>query len=86
MFSEGSATWREYKMTELLRAFFGEECVGSRPGQQRLTLTRCHSRGLPQLYEAIEGWRSVCGIKDKKKIVFFLYFSVADLLLMHDDV
>ena len=26
-----------------------------------LTLTRCHSSGMPQLYEAFEGWKSVCG-------------------------
>ena len=26
-----------------------------------LTLTRCHSCRLPQLYEALEGWRSYCG-------------------------
>ena len=37
------------------------ECMGRSPGDEPLTLTRCHSCGLPQLYEACEGWKSVCG-------------------------
>ena len=31
------------------------ECIGYRPGDEPLTLTRCHSCELPQLYEIIEG-------------------------------
>ena len=34
------------------------ECMGCSPGDEPLTLTRCHRCGLPQLYE---GWKSVCG-------------------------
>ena len=37
------------------------ECMGRSPRDAPLTLTRCHSSGLPQLFEAIEGWKSVCG-------------------------
>ena len=37
------------------------ECVGRSPSDKPLTLTRCHSCGCPQLYEAFEGWKSVCG-------------------------
>ena len=46
------------------------ECMGCSPGDEPLTLKRCHSCGLPQLYEAFEGWKSVCGraynLKPKK--------------------
>ena len=31
------------------------EYMGRSPGEESLTLTRCHSCGLPQLYEALEG-------------------------------
>ena len=37
------------------------ECMNHGPEDEPLTLTRCHSCGLPQLYEACEGWKSVCG-------------------------
>ena len=37
------------------------ECIGRSPGDEPLTLTRCHSSGLLQLYEALERWKSVCG-------------------------
>ena len=37
------------------------ECIGRSAGDEPLTLTRCHSCGLPQLYEVLEGWNSVCG-------------------------
>ena len=37
------------------------ECMGSSPGDESLTLMRCRSCRLPQLYEAFEGWKSVCG-------------------------
>ena len=40
---------------------------------------RCHSCGLPELYEALEGWKSICGRPDnlKGKIsVFLLFFKL----------
>ena len=43
------------------QGFFVGEYMGRCPGDEPLTLTRCHSCGLPQLYEALEGWKSVCG-------------------------
>ena len=52
------------------------ECMGLSPGDEPLTLTRCHIYGLPQLYEAL-GWKfrlwpthNLKGIKGK--IYFFL--------------
>ena len=55
------------------------ECMERSPGDEPLTLTRCHSCGLTQLYEAFEGWKSVCGrvynLKGiKGKILFFFSF------------
>ena len=55
------------------------ECMGRSPGNEPLTLTRCHSCGLPQLYEAVEEWKSVCGraynLKGiKGKFSVFLHF------------
>ena len=38
------------------------EWMGHRTEDEPLTLTRCRSCGLPQLYEALEGWKSVCGL------------------------
>ena len=37
--------------------------MGRRPGDEplTLTLTSCYSCGLPKLYEAFEGCKSVCG-------------------------
>ena len=35
--------------------------MGLSPGDEPLTLTRCYSCGLPQLYGDLEGWKSVCG-------------------------
>ena len=32
-----------------------------RPGNETLTLMRCQSWGMSQLYEVLEGWKSVCG-------------------------
>ena len=55
------------------------ECVGHRPGDEPLTLTKCHNCELPQLYESLEGWKSVCGIKGN--ISFFQSFSFSDFLL-----
>ena len=36
------------------------ECIGYSPGNEPQTLMRCHSYGLPQLYETL-GLESVCG-------------------------
>ena len=36
------------------------ECKGRSPGDEPLNLTRYHSCGLSQLYEAF-GWKSICG-------------------------
>ena len=47
------------------------------PGDESLTLTRCYSCGLAQLYEAFEGGKSVCAraynLKDIKGK--FFHFS-----------
>ena len=45
-----------------MAGFCEEECMGCSPGDEPLTLTRYHSCGLLQLYEALEGWKSVCGL------------------------
>ena len=37
------------------------EGMGRYPGDEPLTLTRCHSCGLQQLYEALEEQKSVFG-------------------------
>ena len=55
------------------------ECMGRSPGDESLTLIRSNICGLPQLYEAFEGWMSVCGrvnnLKDiKGKFSVFLLF------------
>ena len=47
-----------------------------------LTLTRCHSCGLSQPYEALEEWKSVCGraygLKGiKGKIIFFFFLKLS---------
>ena len=35
------------------------ECVEERsPVDEPLTLTICHSCGLPEIYETLEGWKS----------------------------
>ena len=63
------------------------ESMGRSPGDGALTLMRCHSCGLPQLYEALEGWNSICAraynlksIKGKTS-VFFSFLSFVSLLL-----
>ena len=53
---------------------------GVAQGDEPLTLKRCHSCGLPKLYEVCEGWKSVCvrayNLKDiKGKISFFSFLS-----------
>ena len=58
------------------------ECMDEPPH-----LTRCNSYGMPKLYEAVEGWKSVCaqaynlkGIKGKV-LFFFSFLSFVSLLL-----
>ena len=41
--------------------FVKGECMWQSPRDEPSTLMRCHSCELPQLYEALEGWKSVCG-------------------------
>ena len=58
---------------------YGEEYVGSFPGDESLSLTRYHSCELSQSYEALEWWKSVLWLSlrlkgIKGKISFF--FSV----------
>ena len=62
------------------------ECMGCSPGDELLTL-RCHSCGLPQLYEAFEGWKPICGraynLKSiKGKFFVFLLFYCSSFLGM----
>ena len=38
------------------------ECVGCCLGDEHFTLLRSYSCALPWLYEALEGWKSVCGL------------------------
>ena len=56
--------------------------MGCSLGDEPLTLKRCFSCGLPQLYEALEGWKSVCvqaynlkGMKGKFS-VFLLFLKL----------
>ena len=37
------------------------ECMGRSPGDEPLTVTRCPSCGLTQLYEDFEGCKLLCG-------------------------
>ena len=39
----------------------GGECIGHSPEDEPLTLTRCHSLGMAQLYEALERRKPGCG-------------------------
>ena len=41
--------------------FFEGKCNGRCPGDEPLTLTRFHNCELPQVHEAFEGQKSVCG-------------------------
>ena len=36
------------------------QCLGHSLIDEPQTLMRCPSCGLPQLYEALEGWKSIC--------------------------
>ena len=58
----------------------GGECMKHCLGYEPLTLTRCHSCLLSQLYEALEEQNSTCGraynLKDiEVKIYIFLLFT-----------
>ena len=61
--------------------------MGRSPENEPLTLTRCHSCGLPQLYEVFEGWNSVLWPSlqfngHKGEIFFFFSFlSFVSLIL-----
>ena len=62
-----------------MAGFLRGECMGCSLGDEALNLTRCHNCGLPQLYEAFEGWKPVCGraynLKGiKGKFSIFLHF------------
>ena len=66
----------------------GVNGMGCSPGYEPLTLMRCHSCGLPHLYEALEGLKSICGgaynlkgIKGKNSFLSFSSFQG----MMHAD-
>ena len=57
---------------------------GHSPGDKPLILMRCHSCGLPQLYEALEGWKTVCGrAYNSTGINMFLFYCSSFLGMMH---
>ena len=63
------------------------ECIGHSQGDEPLTSPRCHSYGLPQLYETC-GWKSVCGrafnLKGVKgKNYFSLFFPKLCFSFIH---
>ena len=41
--------------------FFEGMCMERSTEDEPMNLTRCQSCGLPQLYDALEGWKFVCG-------------------------
>ena len=45
------------------------ECMRRSPRDEPLILMRCHSCGLPQLYEDPERWKSVYGRADSLKSI-----------------
>ena len=62
------------------------ECIGHYPDDEPLTLTRCHSCEITQLYKALKGRKSVSGRNPqlrgiKGKISFFISFSFTNLIL-----
>ena len=61
------------------------ECMWRSPEDEPLTLTRCHSCGLLQLYEALEGGKSVYGraynLKGIKGLIYFFLFKLCFFLL-----
>ena len=66
----------------MFEVFEGEGLVCG-PGDESLTLMRCSSCWLSRLYEALEGWKSVCAqvdiLRDIKGEVF-IFFSFVTLL------
>ena len=63
------------------------ECMRCSLGDEPLSLMRCQSCGLPQLYESLEWWKSICeqaynlkGIKGNFQF-FFSFLSFVSLLL-----
>ena len=59
------------------------ECLEHSPGDESLTLMRCHSCGLSRLYEALEGWKSLCGQDYNLNVIngkFFLFFIFVTFL------
>ena len=61
------------------------ECMGRSPEDEPQTLTRYHSCGLPQLYEAL-GWKLFScpslQLKGDKGEIFFCFLNFASLLLL----
>ena len=53
--------------------FVRGECMGHCLRDEPLTLMRCHSCEIPQPYEVLEGWKSICD--QKAKISAFLFFA-----------
>ena len=68
------------RMVQERSEFVRGKCMGHLPGDEPLTLTRCYNCGMPKLYEALEGWKSVCGrvynLKDIKR-KFFCFSSLS---------
>ena len=55
--------------------------MGRSPGDEPLTLTKCHICEFPQLYEAFEEWKSVYGRAYNLKVIKGKFFSVFLLFL-----
>ena len=57
--------------------------MGRCPGDETLTLTRCHSCELPQPWEALGGRKSVCGEAHNLRAhrLNFLFSYLLDLLI-----
>ena len=58
------------------------ECMMRSPGNEPMTLTKSHSCGLPQLYEAFEGWKSICGRAYNLKGIKGIFFYCSSFLGM----
>ena len=61
------------------RRFVRGECMGYSSGDEPLTLTRCHSCGMPKLYEVLEGWKAVCGRAYNLKVIKGKIFCFSSL-------
>ena len=53
----GLDVWKARRMVGVYEG----ECMGHNPGDKPLILMKCQSCRLPQLYEALEEWKSICG-------------------------